>query len=296
MSGGTNMISIEHMNNVRLSAEYQAVNIGVTKQNAKVNSQVLELLNKLYLKHPTWVFELGVSRETEINSFRVKQPDSEEILGVVRREFTTSEYKYGIFNERIRNSNARGGKRVTKDVDKAISIIKKYFYPTTFNERFKSTMTNINEAMTNATNRKRNDAYREDTRVLSECNAWVEANFQAFLTFVSEADKGKRLVIGKMMEHANTIMHEHKGMLTVADTNMHERVYVILEDGKYLVKNEDRCATYTDSDLPEDLKLGMGMLKLAPDKFFVTDIGFRFSDKEFLIIRKKNDESISKTE
>ena len=62
MSGRMNMIQIDLMNNVELNPDY--INMyfrdsDAPKSDAQVDKSIVELLNKLYLKFPSWVFVLG---------------------------------------------------------------------------------------------------------------------------------------------------------------------------------------------------------------------------------------------
>ena len=289
------MIKIELMNNAQLNKELlerlpNPLNLE-PKALIRVCPLILELLNKLYIRYPNWTFVLGDKYNLDaINSFKINS-EAGEYLGKVEKHYSNQEYKYAITNDRLRKSRNRGSYALTKDLDKAVLIIKKNFYPTTFNERFKTTVNNLNEAMTNGANRKKNETFTMHSRVLESCNKWLEHNFTKFLTFVRQEDLAKYNEICEKMETGNILELELKGVLSVSDALGEEKAYVILDEGTYLVKHNNDNATYTDTTLPDDLRLGMGMLKLAQDKFFVSNIGYRLSDKEFLIIRKKKNET-----
>ena len=289
------MIKIDLMNNVELNPDY--INMyfrdsDAPKSDAQVDKSILELLNKLYLKFPSWVFVLGNNYNKTITIVHVHHGETRERLGTINREYSGGEFKYKISNERIKKQRERGRSTVTKDMDKAVLLIKKNFYPITFNEKFKSTIENVVNGMDSAIRRSGGSLHDANYRVTSKATDWVKNNYDLFLTFVREKDNLTHDNLLLEMSKAKKAQEEHDSMKEVREAN--NKTFVILKNGSYMVKQKDKCNVYSDDDLPEELKLSMGMLKLAPDQYFISDIGYRYSSTEFLIIHEeKKDEQQS---
>ena len=276
------------MNNVELSSDYMDSypNEGIDEN---INTNLAEILQKLYLNNPNWIFMLGNRYGKSINMASVIYKNTGEILGAIIYARVGSDLKFTIKNKRIKEKRARGDSIVTKDLSKALLTIKKNFYPTTLNERFTPLMDHINNTAKSLHRNKVYDSRAEMDKAFGHGIEWMKTNFMEYTKFVQEKNKS---VYDKIMYNLNEC-HEReiraKELESIANCPDEQKVFVIRENGKYLTKQGDKCNTYTDDDLPEDLKMGIGLIKLCPDNHLVTNVGFRLNDKGFMVIRSKND-------
>lgn len=100
------------------------------------------LMTKLALTHPEWTI-VGSQPRWHLNDefFQVQKFTiyaGHEIVGRINRDGWRddgSDYKYEIFNDRVRQTRERSGGMRTKDMKKALKAIDKFFFTTTDEER-----------------------------------------------------------------------------------------------------------------------------------------------------------------
>lgn len=115
------------------------------------------LISKLALTHPEWTI-VGENPRWHINDefFQVQKFSiyaGYELVGRVLRDGwrdSGDDYKYEIFNERVRQARERSGGMRTKDMKKALKAIDGFFAPTTDEERRGKAITEMNSHITNA--------------------------------------------------------------------------------------------------------------------------------------------------
>ena len=277
------------MNNVELSNEYAVCYPDVTKEviDEHVNVNLAELLQKLCLSNPNWVFMLGNRYGKSINTASVIYKNTGEILGAISYARVGSDLKFIIHSKRIKEKRARGDSIVTKDLSKALLTVKKNFYPATLNEKFNPLMVKINNTTKSLHRNKVYDSKAEMDKAFGYGIEWMKTNFMEYIKYIQIQDIS---VYDKIMlnldRYHETGVHA-KDIESIANCSEEQKVFIIRENGKYIAKQGDKCNIYTDDDLPDDLKMGIGMIKLCPDNHLVTHVGFRLSDKEFMVIRSK---------
>ena len=115
------------------------------------------LITKLALTHPEWTIVGGSPRwHTNEEFFQVQKFTiyaGHEIVGRVLRDGwrdSGEDYKYEIFNERVRQSRERSGGMRTKDMKKALKAIDGFFAPTTAEERRSKAVTEMGSHLQSA--------------------------------------------------------------------------------------------------------------------------------------------------
>ena len=77
-------------------------------------------------------------------------------------------------------------------------------------------------------------------------------------------------------------------MKAISDTVQNGKALLVVREGSvYIVKSKEGLKTYNDSDLPDHMRLKLGMLKLIEDKQYVTDVGFRANSDVFAVLNEE---------
>ena len=250
------------------------------QQNYKYETSVAlyEVLDTLTKAKPNWRFvAVGFSGalDSDQTHRRVAQrfvmTCDGELLGSVGFDYRGSGYKLVVENERISAGRTRTKGYYTEIPAKATLAIRKKFFSKTASELFDK----AEEGLVNQLYSTLMDAHRKE--------AQAEGKFLV---------KSKDFVSENLDAYTQRFgLHEQAGKFTEAITNakavkkMHDEIrqglIVLLSDSLYIVKDfkSDETVTLTDSQLPESMRMKIGLLKLAEQGQVVSDVGFRISDK-----------------
>ena len=270
----------------------------------EVDDMMKKLLVVLATKNPAWKFVFKNNRHSastrwtreDINgestvAYRYLSLssayifDGKEFLGAVSKVCGRSSVDaYYVENERVNKERERGSGATTKDMKKAIRLVEKMFGSKTVEERI--------------------DAVREDlANIVHHVNQDRSRKYED--TF-KRATKGMRMYMLKNWGTLSKIALENGGdpqaidsLLTVRDEavlakgmykcwqNESGRV-VLIHGNDYVVRSkqegeEKRTHIYSQTDVPEDIKRGIGMLKLVDVKFYIENVGIRISENAFFL-------------
>lgn len=217
----------------------------------------------------------------KITRFVVKQDGLD--LGVVSLDsMRNGKFGFRISNERIRHTLSRSSAKFTSDPKKALLLIKKMFYKPDTGEKLEKANVEANNILNRAVRAKQR-AWEQGEHALNQNIIAVVRSF------------GVEALLQKI-EHTNTTMstlirentHAEAELRTVTDVlsafGEKKTSMVVVVDKNYIVKTGDNVQLYDDNTLPEQLRGGLGMLKLVEPEQVVTGIGCRVSIEAFIVL------------
>jgi hypothetical protein len=181
-------------------------------------------------------------------------------------------------NNRVQQEVRRGsGKRTTK-LSVAKSIFAKYFYGITTNERMEVVADEVNHKLYHT----RYDLRSEQKTAEQAVQTFVRSKLDnQFLIDALQVMGGTDLV-----QKYQEITHELELVNTIDNVkSKDEGYYVLLENEEYFTWRNGMSTPkrLSRETMPQDLKLALGMLKLAEDDTFLAGAGFKLDQNKFFI-------------
>lgn len=239
-----------------------------------------EVMSKLAIEKPLWRFMLigAIGGDNRMMCRAVRLFCNGEDLGHITTEYFRSNYCVSIHSHRVSTNR---GKQRTSDVDKAMSICRKVFAPRNVNERLEQADHIADRAVSSAMyefQNAKNRAYREfNDHAFGFALVQHEAAFIEYL----------RRVEPKAVQQVSKYKEAELNHLTVQkmrdQMNTGITALVVLDNDKYIVRQQDVVQLYDDTTLPEHLRGKLGMLKLVEEGQVISDIGCRAAAEVFVI-------------
>ena len=265
--------------NVRRKEEYK-------DHDYKVQSKIEEVIIKCAMNNPLWQFIAThySSYSDGFHRFEVRA-SNDEILGTIARDWVRGTTGVCIENDRIKNKRTRGGGYTTTDVSKALLQIKKTFAPMNVLERVGKAKKEAEHVMKDLINQKRYDARNSEHEIETKAVKWVMGT--GFTIFSEHVRNENPQAYNNLME----ITQKYK-----TQTDCHEEtkniwegiseggsILLIKESSNYFVQRKGKAEVFNDSNLPEEYKANLGILKLVDNKAVIEGRGCRINDNTFVI-------------
>jgi hypothetical protein len=270
----------------------------------EVDDMLKKLLIVLATKNPAWKFVFKSNRHSAAtrwvrennnaeNTVSYKYLslssayifDGKEFLGAVSKvRGRSSVDAYYIENERVSKERSRGSGATTKDLKKAIRLVEKMFGSKTVEERIdavREDLGNIVDHVNKDRSRRYEDTFRRATKGM---RMYMLKNWGT-LSKIALENGGDPQAIDSLLTVRNEAVLA-KGMYKCWE-NENGRV-VLIHGNDYVVRSkqegeEKRTHIYSQTDVPEDIKRGIGMLKLVDVKFYIENVGIRIDDNAFFL-------------
>lgn len=241
------------------------------------------LIQKLALRHPEWTF-VGMesmfgnhSNAYIIRNFRVYE--GAEQLGQIWLN-TWRETKFEIRNPRIARSMSKRNYKSTKDVDKAIKIVESEFQTKTPPEAVVEAMSKASAAASDAVWRARREFDNLWGKLTPIVLAYIIPNMDAIRPILE--------ALGATPTQLDALvpMNEKvKAARDVAESRSNENgTLVVLYGDRYIVRTKDNTEILTASQLSEDVRTKLGVLKLVEDDAVIASFGHRVSSTIFYLL------------
>lgn len=257
--------------------------------DARVDTFIAPLLAELSKKRPAWQFVSSgwgdlsnCGTHYSYHRFTIME-DGEELGWVDKdKDWRSGGYKYEFDGPRLRAGRSRAKAQVTKDLKKAVKAIAANIYALTLTERMSIARKEANSKTDKAVYPIQRD-YRHCRDVLSASMvSFVLDNWEAFLAYTmpdpaterardSLRDRYERLLAAEAAESA-----KRNGLGAVV-VERGSAVYV-----EYDNKQGQFHHTTVDK-LPDNLKLGVAMLKLVEPETMVDYVGVRVDAKTYYV-------------
>jgi len=199
-----------------------------------------------------------------------------EQLGVVKYDYHGRTLKFYITNDRINSELARGSFKITADINKAISIVGKYFRPKNDDELMEVAVAEASRFIRQLrfdTERQR-EGVKMDMRITAL--DFALGNREAFSAFLATRNEASKL------DNMDNLNQSVRQIDAINNTNS---ALVIAKDGEYVV----RCLEFPDgkvmqpNELPIRFWRNLGMLKLTEKGAFVGDVGCRVDENIYIV-------------
>lgn len=252
-----------------------------------VHPTIEPVLMKLLTIKPMWSYKLSLHYPDK-GFFRVYVYDGDEELGFFEREVVYRGRSgertevIEIRNHRITKSQERRNFKLTGDVAKAVSIIKKHFGAKLPDELVAEARAKAQDVIRRATwghDRAASDMQRD---ISSAAFAFVmDATQPNFTTFL--VDTGMSNIV-KTMERYREVTAEMKSLEAIREQFTKDKSALVVKyEGKYIVKFGDNVNLYSDDTLPMEFRGKLGMLKLVDNEQFVSSAGCKVTDEIFVL-------------
>lgn len=280
-----------NLSNVSIDERLQ---VELTKQNLALNgvmAMIDPVVSRLASLNPLWNFVVTSTTYNNGNGrlaadFRVML-DSEE-LGHIGTSYMGQKGRViCITNDRIGNNRQRSSSYRTSDADKAVLMAKKMFGKMNPNERIKKAHDEAERVVTRASWNKERERSNYQGIVKSELIQWAEGKgFALFMDYLkTEGVPHIKQKVDNAREKVAALNIEMKTIERVQkDFADRSTALVVKDSGKYLVKTKDKVDMYDDNDLPLDMRMKLGMLKLVEDEQYLTDVGCRVTNEIFVLL------------
>jgi len=236
--------------------------------------------------NPLWSLHADTRPTSEalrVSRFVVKQDGLD--LGVVALDsMRNGKHGFRISNERIRSTLNRSSAKFTSDPKKAMLLIKKMFYKPDTGEKLKKAEAEA-QAILNRGLRAKIAARDNGEHAMNKHIITLVRSFgiETFLNNLGHTDNTAMLTLLRENTHAHTELR------TIEDINKAfgdegKTSMVVIVDKNYIVKTGDNVQLYDDNTLPEQLRGGLGLLKLVEPEQVVTGIGCRVSIEAFVVV------------
>lgn len=209
----------------------------------------------------------------------------------VDKRVATGEKLYCAENFRISASRNRGSAYKTKDIKKSLAAIKKFFVPKNIREYASENIYMLARVVRNWKETADIRFERKFRKLLEndEVRANIVRDLPAFISkyIPNETQIDFEKLIGELpeLERLATRLDEilpNSYLVCIKDDLVAFKRWEVLDDPEgYEVVHRD--------DLPENLKCGIGMLKLVADKTVVPQVGYRLNERTFFVCPELNE-------
>jgi len=260
-----------------------------TKLDIEVNPFMAALIDVIAVKYPMWEFQLYDARKVDFNTmhanyFKVfnganpREHIGNISLGKKYRSDGEDSNVYIIGGKRVAAKRERGTAVETKHVKVAIKAIDKYFTPAPWDERLDA----VYDEGAHIIHMAESDAGRQlrhlDQKLDKAVHKFVTDNWSSFLSMLNP----KEHEVAESRVESNRV-HQELSKLHHEALNKRNMLTLIIEGDKYVVHSINGVSTYSSEQLPEEVRMKIGMLKLAELRDVITGIGTR-TNAGYLIV------------
>lgn len=257
--------------------------------DARVDMFIAPLLAELSKKRPAWQFvsdrfgDLSPDGTHYTYSRFTIMEDGEELGWVDKdKDWRSGGYKYKFDGPRLRAGRSRAKAQVTKDLKKAVKAIAANIYALTLTERMSIARKEANSKTDKAVYPIQRD-YRQCRDVLSASMvSFVLDNWEAFSAYTMPDPATERA--------RDTLRDRYERLLAAEAAESAKRNglgAVVVEQGNAIyVEYDNKQGQFhhtTVDKLPDNLKLGVAMLKLVEPETMVDYVGVRVDAKTYYV-------------
>lgn len=206
--------------------------------------------------------------------------DGREELGGICAAFNRGAPCIRMSNQRIYLDTERGSSKETKDLKKAMRLLKKYFGVKTLEELTKDALDETSRCVRYTHSEKLGDWRRAFEHVLGHATLYLMENIDSFAP-IAEQNGAEPNIVRSMRDK-----WEQKEITQGIEQCFinGNGVVVYLHGRNYAVtKLDGTIRAYTADDAPDTLKRKLGLLKLVEDGQCITDAGMRVNEKTYFV-------------
>ena len=265
--------------NVRRKEEYK-------DHDYKVQSKLEEVITKCAMNNPLWQFIAThySSYSDGFHRFEVRA-SNDEILGTIARDWVRGTTGVCIENDRIKSKRTRGGGYTTADVNKALLQIKKTFAPMNALERASKAKREADYVMGKALDSLKYDKRNLEYEIERKAVKWVMGTgFTIFSEHIRNENPQAHHILMETTQKYKTQTDRYEETKNIWEgISEGGSILLIKESSNYIVQRKDKAEVFNDSNLPEEYKASLGILKLVDNKAVIEGRGCRIDDNTFVI-------------
>jgi hypothetical protein len=245
------------------------------------------LLTSLINRNPQWTFVAisGNYHERLSDGSRVRLAtkfnvlEKREVLGFIGydRSYTRGD-QWVVGNERISATKDRQAYTKTTKLDVALRHVKKHFSPKTTDEYFEKAVQEVSENLNRLTSRANQDTRGYYNSLQATFAQYARDNWESFVSTLNEEGK---LNCAKYLD-AHTRLDQTEALKKLHNTG--EAYTILIKDNEYIIRNKGGTTVCPTEQLPQEMKLKLGMLKLVAVNTVVDGMGYRATEDSYVII------------
>lgn len=266
-------------------------------------------------------YKFGLGNKGFNGSLYVYREGDQYAMGMIDyadfRDTGSSEARYCLFTPNIDNGKYSHGKRThmaeSVSIPRAMSNVRKYLRPLTINQTCGLSYRDVNRSITASVEKLVTSAKEVRNKVINSDTLDVTQPYTSLTTMPKTdpltnelkhlVESGYQFIDKELGEHMAEFF-KHRNIVTKAKENAREskwtfietqrntfgdtlfRVATGLEVNKWTMDHipPEETFTYTQEDLPEELKGKLAVVQMLEDGQFVEDIGYRVNSGAFYVL------------
>lgn len=263
--------------------------------------ELAEMIRLIQKKRPHWTFKNTIERawhltppltppqKGHINIEKVQVYDGDDHLGWVgwgqKNGWGTRVYEFDNF--RLKGVRARGFANYSSKAETAASRIIKTFHSKTPKELMDDASTNVSKAAQYNSSDRRHEYHSAYKKISIAVEKFVINNWQHIQPELGDIADGMDLpeliTTAKRASALNEVYRDGHGWVILAQTN-----------GRYITRRDGIINTYTDADLPDRMRMGLGLLKMVENGRAIDGVGVRGEGNVFFVAdeMEENNEAV----
>ena len=208
-----------------------------------------------------------------------------EVVGRILRDgWQGHDYKYEIFNDRVRMARERSGGMRTKDMKKALKAIDGFFAPTTNEERRSKAVSDMGGHITGIVWKTQRDLNEVFSGIIPAMANYIASNLEELRPILA-AQGVSGPTLDKLV--AKLEPYNAMGQINTARNNKTGTTVVLVEDRYMLIHDSDQTnpVIVTSQQLDPAMAGKIGILKVYENESeALTDVGMRLNSHTFYIL------------
>lgn len=208
--------------------------------------------------------------------------DGDEPVGHISRGEAYSNNADGLEfkNNRISQDLKRGSAKKTAKLSTAKSLFAQYFYGMTIREHMEAMASSVRYEVSNSSYQLRKEHDTARSKLTDYIKTEVARANETVLKFLK--DMGKTDLIDAF-HHTQNELQVVKNIEGVVDKR--NGYYVLLKEDEYFKwhQGDSTPKRFKRDEMPSDMRMALGLLKIADKNTFVDGAGFKLADDKFFI-------------
>jgi hypothetical protein len=257
-----------------------------------VNPMLANLLYKVATDHPQWEFTNSHNRQfrnedgtDRLEAMRFDITQNKQDVGQIGIDGWGDSKKYWVSNERISINSSRGYGRKTQDLTKALKLIKKFFTELTIEEVMLKAYEKSERVVHNTRSTKHWALRHSLDMVRDEMIQYMADNWE---------EMKEKLPSASTAGNFPKLYSEHEIMMSMQDALKRGTACLVQTmNDTYTFKYGDKEAvtSMTSEQLPNNVRLSIGMLKLLEPEQAIENMGFKITNELFVVMNPKGEQS-----
>lgn len=293
VSDDSTFVGVRVTNHANVVAEVPAL---PAAQVDAVSNYMLKLLDVAAPKNLNMLFVLQQGYGGGLDRLYVTDMESGVKLGRITMDWYGRDIVYALTSDRIEKQAVRSSFKKTGSPEKASNIIRKMFKLPSMAEWGDKMLKEGVVVVSNAFSLKQHSLRTAYDMMMFKMRRHILDNWQEFLPHLQEA--------GALTAEVKELPEQYAEFLALQEMDKHldvrgrSVVYNEKSDVYLVTKNSARDGTktdvytkadvYTADQLPERIRLCLGMLKLVEPRQILTDYGVKLNTNSFFIIDEEN--------